>query len=181
MGVFIDIAGKSFGRFTVMGRKDKKSKDIRSGHTKSCGCITKKHGLRPSKEKMSPEYRAWRGMRDRCNNIFSKDHKYYGGKNIKICERWNDFSLFLLDMGYKPTEGHSIDRIDSNGDYEPNNCRWATVTEQNRNRTNIRKLTYKDKCLYVPEWAELTCISADKIHKRIKRGWGVGRALGFEP
>ncbi len=91
---------------------------------------------------MPPEYRTWSSMKTRCNNPKVWSFKYYGGRGIKICERWTkSFWDFLSDMGPKPTPKHSIDRIDSNGDYEPKNCRWATVEMQiNGRRLRVSKV-----------------------------------------
>lgn len=82
------------------------------------------------------EYRVWKNMRNRCRNPRAVDFGKYGGRGIRVCERWNDFRLFIADMGPAPTTSHTLDRRDVNGDYEPSNCRWATQTEQQRNRTN---------------------------------------------
>ena len=82
---------------------------------------------------MSSEYRAWTGMRIRCNNPNNRDYKNYGGRGIKVCERWNSFENFIQDMGNKPA-GHSLDRIDNDGDYSPSNCKWSSKTEQQSNR-----------------------------------------------
>lgn len=88
--------------------------------------------------KSNKTYKVWVGMRDRCRNANGKLYKYYGGRGIEICRRWDDFENFLADMGERPV-GKSIDRVDNNGNYEPTNCRWATPTEQNRNRRNVKK------------------------------------------
>ena len=91
---------------------------------------------------MPQEYSVWKDMKRRCNNPNSPIYKYYGGRGIKVCERWSDFESFLADMGRRPP-GLSIERIDNNGDYEPENCKWATTLEQRRNQ-RAPKLTSKD-------------------------------------
>lgn len=94
-----------------------------------------KHGYAPYSGERIPEYAIWKTMRQRCENPNSHKYENYGARGIKVCERWNNFELFLEDMGRRPSKKHSIDRKDVNGNYDPSNCHWASTTEQARNRT----------------------------------------------
>jgi hypothetical protein len=122
--------------------------ELRRGKVVSCGCARKgvnsTHG-HAKYGKISPEYRAWRGMHTRCKNQNVKEYKYYGGRGIKIDPRWNAFENFLADVGLRPHSGLSLDRINNEGNYEPGNVRWATRSEQRRNRRPWLKHIAKGK------------------------------------
>lgn len=124
------------------------------------------------------EYNSWSQMLRRCLNSEDKSYPSYGGRGIKVCERWLDFDNFLDDMGNKPSLLHSIDRIKNDGNYEPSNCRWATVREQARNRRTSRMLELNGVSKCVAEWSEITGISSPAIFARIHgMGWPVEKAL----
>lgn len=118
----------------------------------------------------APEYSSWAGMRSRCRNRNHPRFKDYGGRGIEVCNRWNLFSNFLIDMGQKP-KGYSLERIDNSGNYEPNNCRWASLKEQARNRRTSKKVTFNSQTKTIAEWSELTGINQNTILRRIQRGW----------
>jgi len=122
------------------------------------------------------EYASWQHMMDRCYSEKHPQFSHYGGRGIVVCERWASFESFLNDMGPRP-EGMSLDRIDVNRGYEPENCRWATVKEQNRNKTNGTQVTFNGQTRSVTEWGEMLGISRLVIFGRLKLGWSVERAL----
>lgn len=124
----------------------------------------------------TPTHACWSGMRRRCLNPNNASYPIYGGRGIRICKRWDDFRLFLEDMGEKP-EGRSIDRINNDGDYEPGNCRWATQSEQQRNKSNKRLLTLNNVTLHVVEWCEMLGLQRNVVQVRLYHGWSTERAL----
>ena len=126
-------------------------------------------------------YHSWQGMKGRCYNPNNNRYQYYGARGITVCARWFDSYLnFLEDMGNPPTDKHSIDRIDTNGNYEPSNCRWATSKEQANNRRKSRKhkihkdaltLTCNGVTKTVAEWLKESSVGKNAIRERLKRGW----------
>lgn len=125
--------------------------------------------MRKINGKLTKEYRAWKAMKARCYSNCYKD-KNYQLNNIQVCDRWkNSFENFLQDMGVSP-ENHSLDRIDNLGNYEPNNCKWATAKEQTSNRSDFNlKYTYNGETKILSEWAELYNLDYNNLHKRIFR------------
>ena len=129
-------------------------------------------------ESESPEYRSWSSMKTRCLNTRMPDYHNYGGRGIEICWRWRySYKLFLEDMGRRPTPGHSLDRIDANGHYEPDNCRWATWIEQQRNRRDCVFLVIDGQRATISEWAERRGLSYKAVYQRLQSGWSPQRAL----
>lgn len=155
---------------------------LTSGNTRSCGCLKHEmvaqkntsHGLSRDLARLSS---IWSAMRQRCSNPNNKRFHNYGGRGIKVCARWDDFSKFVSDMGERPSSEFSIDRIDNNGDYEPGNCRWATAKVQANNFRRNRLVTFGGKTLSLSEWEVETGIKQNTIRLRLDRGWPIERAL----
>jgi len=156
---------------------------LRSGKTSSCGCFHReriseantKHG-----RSRTTEYGIWTQMRARCENPSNRAYQGYGGRGIRVCERWEEFSKFIADMGERPSSDYSLDRIDNNGNYEPANCRWATRAEQSSNRRNNIRVTIDNKEVTLAEAARMSGISGLVVWKRVRRGWPIEKAL-YEP
>ena len=201
MNKCIDLTGQKFGKLAVIqriGSKDRKAvwrcrcdcenivdvvgKDLRNGHTKSCGCLrveqTSKVHRTHGKSK-SRLFSIWQAMLKRCYRNNNKDYKRYGGRGITVCEEWLKFEPFndwAVANGYK--EGLTIDRIDTNGNYEPSNCRWATIKEQCNNRTNNSFITYNGKTQTITQWADELGINYRTLVGRVKRlHWSVEKAF----
>lgn len=148
-----------------------------TGHTSSCGCFkiecagkgNLSHGDTRGR-KPAREYRAWWDMRRRTTGVKRSDYRYYGGRGIKVCDRWfNSYEAFLKDMGRCP-EGYTIERIDNNGNYEPSNCRWASRKEQASNRRNTKTITFEGRTQAISAWSDDTGISYDTLHQRLSNG-----------
>lgn len=162
---------------------------VRLGRVKSCGCYRDEvngsrlattattHG-HTKNGRLTSEYNSWRNMRDRCKYPGDDHWANYGGRGIKVCERWDtSFENFLADMGLKPTPRHSIGREDGNGNYEPSNCRWETPKEQGRNRRNNRLVHYQNRDMTLAEACELTGLPRSRVKARLRNGWPIERAL----
>lgn len=187
----IDLTGQKFGRLEVKKEagRTKNGKilwlckcdcgaettvtgnHLKSKHTKSCGCLSREitrrrnttHGMHDS-----PTYNSWCSIKVRCDKPQCKSFKNYGGRGIKVCEQWKSFGNFLADMGEKP-EGMSIERIDNDGDYCPENCRWATRKEQNRNTRNNYMIKHQGKTKCIGEWAEELGVNYSILYSRLRR------------
>lgn len=130
------------------------------------------HGMSQSRE-----YAAWANMLYRCNNKNAPQYNRYGGRGIKVCQEWKDFPIFLKDMGNRPSEEHSIDRIDVNGDYEPENCRWADIKTQAKNRRSTRFYLYDGNRLSASEIIEKYQLNKQRVLSRLRRGWSIKDAV----
>lgn len=153
------------------------------GESQSCGCLTKtkisnavtKHG-----GSHTVEHNAWTALNGRCYNPRNKRYPLYGERGIRVADRWRGtegFQHFLEDMGFKPTPKHSIDRTDVNGDYSPENCKWASHTEQMRNMRHTQMVEYQNKTLSLAEWCERLNIDLKRTDTRLARGWTVQEAF----
>lgn len=174
----LNLAGQQFGRLLVVCQAPKDTRPkapikwrclcecgkeivtetgaLRSGHTKSCGCLHKDivSAMNVTHGKLgSPEYRAWRAMISRCTIKSNGSYSNYGGRGILVCARWKYFENFLVDMGTRP-EGTTLDRIDTNGNYESANCRWATKEQQDTNKRTSVYVTFEGKTLTYSQWAK---------------------------
>lgn len=193
-----DLTGQKFGRLTAikpMGRRGTyiawfcqcdcggktivSSGHLRTGHTKSCGCLHTLHN-----ESQTNLYALWRGMIKRCTYPKSPNYKYYGERGIKVCSEWEaDYLIFkewALKNGYKA--GLSIDRIDNNKGYCPDNCRWTTFKEQGANKRNNILWTYNGETKHAAEWARLLGISRTALVQRVNvLHWNIEKALTTPP
>jgi hypothetical protein len=190
----IDLTGKVFGRLAVVSEDPVKSlsgktrwncrcecgnltvvitASLNNGSTKSCGCLQKEvassnspktHGMFGSQE-----YNSWQSMKSRCTNENNQDYPDYGGRGITVCDEWmNSFEAFYRDMGPKPGPGYSLDRGEVNGNYNKDNCRWATPTEQSNNKRNNVRYEYQGEQLTIPEISRRTDINKWTLEKRVR-------------
>lgn len=158
------------------------SKELKNGESTSCGCFKDDfhrdrltvHGMR-----WTPEYKAWQLIKNRCNNPKSRDYQFYGGRGIRLNDTWlNSFEEFYAHLGPRPTAQHSVDRINTNGNYEPGNVRWATSKEQNRNRRNTLVITVGERTIPLAQAAEEAGLPYGLVRRRVRRdGFSPEKAL----
>jgi len=197
-----DLNGKTFNKLTVIGPSEVagrrifwpcrcecgKEKSVRSdhllrGHTMSCGCKNQnkaKRGHDGFREKAHPLRQLWGCMKSRCYNPKHNSYSIYGGKGVTVCDRWMTFENFVEDMSPRPP-GTSLDRIDGNGPYCKENCRWATAVEQGRNKSNNNLVEIYGLNKPVSFWAELSGTPDKTIYARLDRGWEGKRAVFTPP
>mgnify|MGYP001582451830 CR=1 len=147
---------------------------LRRGHTRTCSrrCGHTRHDMA-----RTPEYRAWQAMKDRCYNSHNARFSDYGGRGITVCDHWrNSFAHFLADMGPRPSPKHSLERIDNDLGYCPENCEWATPREQANNRRTCRYITHDGRTQCVTAWARELGIRQNTFDARVKK-WGSERAI----
>jgi len=152
-------------------------------HTRSCGCLhrefasvtAKTHGMTKSSE-----FHIWQGMLARCYNPDMKKYNRYGGRGISICDRWkNSFENFYIDMGMKPSRLHSIDRVNNNGNYEPDNCRWITRKQNMNNTRRSRYIEYDGITKTVSEWSDELNIPYKRLLARLNN-WSVEKSFTYK-
>ena len=196
------LEGRRFGRLTVIKfdghARDKKAlwlcmcdcgrehhavtNKLTRGEVTSCGCFLKEergsfrrtHGM-----STTPEFKAWSLMKARCTRVTAKDYVRYGGRGIRVCDRWmQSFTAFLEDVGMRPSKHHSLGRIDNNGNYEPGNVRWETVAQQARNTRRNDLITHDGKTLTISEWAQLAGLKDATLRRRLKvHKWQFEKAI----
>ena len=199
-----NVIGEKYGLVTVLANADKRGKNrcvlvrcsceaktekiillssLKNGATRSCGCIRKAqlkarvttHGL--SQHKL---YETWQGMLKRCRNPNYREYAYYGGRGITVCERWEKFENFYADMSSTYAEGLSIDRLDNNKGYGPDNCKWATIVEQNRNKRSNVNVEINGKIQCLQDWCSEFGLNYRTVQTRIRDGKTPEQALTFK-
>lgn len=193
--------GMRFGRLVAIERSSKVTKDcgewwicrcdcgsiicvrkygiVRDGKgsTKSCGCkhrdSVSSHG-----KSSAPEYNVWAGMKKRCGNPSHKSYKDYGGRGIKVCDRWlHSFENFYADMGPRPSKLHTLERTNNNLGYSPDNCSWQPMSVQAVNRRSNRFIVVNGQSKTLSQWSRFTGVGITTLHRRLKNGWGEDRAI----
>lgn len=210
MPKFVDLTNQKFGKLRVISRfgyakdghitwlclcecgneKIVAGNRLRGGYTRSCGCLSgeiaklnnTRHGHN-CKNKISPTYHSWMGMKQRCNNSNHKQYKNYGARKIKVCKRWLEpngqgFLNFLKDMGEKPGKKYSIERINNDLGYFKENCKWATRQEQSRNTRQNINITFNGKTQCLKDWSIELNINYNTLYNRLHIcGWSIEEAF----
>ncbi len=207
---FHDLTECRFGRLVVLHYTGKKEaahtwlcrcdcgKDVvvfgsnlPRGNTKSCGCLHSEvtiqghtiHGYNRATGP-APEYSSHQGLLSRCYNPKNISYHLYGGRGVRVCERWRNgdgiksaFECFIADMGLKPSKRHSIDRMDNNGNYEPGNCRWATPQEQSSNTRRNTIVVFRGEQMILAQAIRVAKLNHFTVMNRLRRGWGMEAAI----
>lgn len=202
----VDITGQKFGRLTVLDKlhnyhkkdtywlcvcecgnlKEVTSSHLTTGKTKSCGCLRKENSgnrLRIHGKCNTRLHSIWQNMKNRCYHKKSNRYKYYGARGIAVCSEWKDDFMNFYDwsMANGYADNLTIDRIDVNGNYEPNNCRWVDYKTQSRNRRSVKRVTINNETHCLSEWCEILDIKYNTVQTRIyNRGWSIEKALELE-
>lgn len=191
-----NLVGYTFGRLTVLRPTDDRSggcvmwlcrctcgteKPVRTDHltkrkVRSCGCLMREtciarsttHGATVARN-FAPEYLCWANMMRRCYEPTNQRFDRYGGRGITVCDRWHSYANFRADIGPRP-EGLTLERINNDGNYEPSNCKWATVREQARNRRTTHMITHNSETMCLADWAKRIGRNVTTIRLRIERG-----------
>jgi len=188
-----NLKGQTFGKWHILqevrekhswvckcecgSKKIVTESNLLRGLSRSCGCRRFESKNVTHARSKTTEYRIWAAMKRRCYNPREKSYHNYGGRGITVSKDWHSFSNFFRDMGKRPSPELTIERNDTNGNYEKGNCRWATMHEQMRNRRDTYKLCFNGKSMIVPDWAKETGIPICTIRNRIRLGWTIAEAL----
>ena len=200
MAAAVDLSGREFGMYTVLRRagsrkgkpywvcqclcgaeREVRGSALTGGYARSCGCYVKvvqAARLRKHGKYGSPEYKAWCAMKARCESPRTNGYHNYGGRGITVCERWRDsFAAFLKDMGPKPTPFHTVERINVDGNYDPENCRWADAHEQRTNTRQAIWIVYRGRRVNLHQLCHDRGLRYGTVHARLSRGWAAERAI----
>lgn len=208
MPIYQSLVGQKFGELEVIARDSNKNRTyfvcacscgnrvsvredkLKNGQAISCGCRRRKRSDATHDMSRTRLYHVFEAMRQRCGNPRAQEYKNYGGRGIKVCEEWRGtggfqrFYDWAMRNGYDenaPYGSCTLDRIDVNGDYTPENCRWVTSKEQAKNTTRNIIIEYGGEARCLKEWSEVTGLSYAAIAKRYRSGWPVAEILGYEP
>ena len=193
----LELTGQRFGKLTVIRRSHQdqwqawvwacqcdcgtevpvRGATLKAGSTAACASCAAVERNTTHGQSRTPLYARWRAMIERTRNSNSDEFRNYGGRGISVCERWSSFENFASDMGPTFRPELTLDRLDVDGNYEPDNCRWATQRDQQRNKRTNHVVTWRGRSLVVTDWAELLGLNPNTVVHRLRRGWTVERAL----